>query len=113
MTTAKHPRMKRESNTITAMVKLYCHDIHRSDKICSKCQELAEYAWTRLDKYPFQEGKTTCAKCPVHYYKTEMRTRIRIVMRYSGPRILLRNPILAIPHVIDGLRKKPVSRNKN
>jgi hypothetical protein len=105
--------MKRESDTIAVLVRLYCHDIHRSDGICPECQELLEYAWTRLDKCPYQEGKTTCAKCPVHCYKPEMRARIRVVMRYSGPRVLFRNPILAIPHMIDGLRKKPVSGQKN
>ena len=62
----------------------------------------------RLDKCPFLEGKTTCANCPVHCYKSDMREKVREVMRYSGPRMTLRHPILAVFHLIDGLRKEPV-----
>jgi hypothetical protein len=29
-------------------------------------------------------------------------------MRYAGPRMLLRHPILAVRHIIDGLRKQPI-----
>jgi len=71
-----------------------------------------EYASKRLDKCPFQEGKTTCAKCPVHCFKPDMRQQIRLVMRYSGPRMLLRHPLMAILHMIDGRRKEPLSAKK-
>jgi hypothetical protein len=108
----KHPRIKRESDTIAVMVRLYCQDMHHSQSLCAECQELLVYATERLDKCPFQEGKTTCAKCPVHCYKPEMRARIRSVMRYAGPKMLFRSPHLAIPHLIDGLRKNPVQHLK-
>ncbi len=35
-----------------------------------------------------------------------MREKVKKVMKYSGPRMLLHHPILAIHHVIDG-RKEP------
>ena len=61
-----------------------------------------------LDRCPFGEEKTTCARCPVHCYKPAMRERVRAVMRYAGPRMLLRHPILALQHQLDGVRhKKP------
>jgi hypothetical protein len=66
------------------------------------------YALERLKKCPFQGGKTTCAKCPVHCYKPKMREKIRIVMRYSGPRMLYHHPVLAIFHLIDSRRKQPI-----
>jgi predicted amidophosphoribosyltransferase len=109
----KHPRMQRESHTIEIMVRLYCHGLHKSNRICTECQQLLDYARDKLDRCPFQEGKTTCAKCPVHCYKPEMRARIRAVMRYSGPKMILRSPLLAIYHLIDGLRKEPVAGLKN
>ena len=62
----------------------------------------------RLEKCPFQEHKTTCAKCPVHCYKPARREQIRAVMRYAGPRMMFRHPRLAFYHlVIDGRREKP------
>ena len=35
-----------------------------------------------------------------------MRERVREVMRYSGPRMLWRHPVLAAAHLMDG-RKTP------
>jgi hypothetical protein len=93
---------------MAAMLKLYCQDQHDSRSIlCPDCQELLDYAVGRLERCPFQEDKTTCAKCPVHCYKPAMRLRIREVMRYAGPRMLVKHPALAALHLIDGFRKKP------
>jgi hypothetical protein len=101
-------RIKRESKTVEVMISDYCHDHHFADKRCLECAELLDYALERLNKCPFKEGKTTCAKCPVHCYKPDMRQRIRAVMRYAGPRMIYRHPILASFHLIDGRRKKPL-----
>jgi hypothetical protein len=101
--------MARERKTVEAMIDLCCHGLHLSaDGLCPDCLALQEYARERLQKCPFQEGKTTCAKCPVHCYKPEMRERIRAVMRYAGPRMLYRHPIMAVQHMIDGRRAEPV-----
>jgi len=105
----EHPRMVRERRTIKAMIHIYCHGRHGTrDELCPECHELLEYAIERLDKCPFQESKTTCAKCPIHCYKPAMREEIRAVMRYAGPRMLYRHPILTLFHFIDGLRKEPM-----
>ena len=73
-----------------------------------RVRRAAAYAGVRLEKCPFQEHKTTCAKCPVHCYKPARRAQIRAVMRYAGPRMMLRHPRLAFYHlVIDGRREKP------
>jgi hypothetical protein len=99
--------MVREQKTVEAMIGLYCRKHHApKGMLCAKCQELLQYALERLERCPFQEAKTTCVKCPVHCYRPELRTRIRAVMRYAGPRMLLRHPILALLHLWDGLRKE-------
>jgi len=36
-----------------------------------------------------------------------MRERIRAVMRYAGPRMLWRHPLLALLHLADGLQDEP------
>jgi len=102
-------RMAREARTVDAMIELYCREVHGSAAgLCSSCAALRDYARQRLKKCPFQEGKTTCARCPVHCYKPQMREQIRTVMRYAGPRMLLRHPVLTVLHLADGLRKEPV-----
>jgi hypothetical protein len=40
-----------------------------------------------------------------------MREKVKKVMKYSGPRMLLHHPVLALHHVFDG-RKKPEKLNK-
>jgi hypothetical protein len=105
----KHPRISREGKTIAVMIALYCRDQHEGDELCPECHELLDYAIERLEKCPFQEGKTTCAKCAVHCFKPAVREQVRTVMRYSGPRMIYRHPVQAIFHIIDGLRKEPVS----
>jgi hypothetical protein len=102
-------RIQRESRTVEVMIALYCRDNHKTAGLCPECRELNDYALERLRKCPFQEGKTTCAKCPVHCYNTEMRDKIRKVMRYSGPRMIFRHPIMAVQHLIDSRRNKPVT----
>ncbi|MFC1984942.1 nitrous oxide-stimulated promoter family protein [Chloroflexota bacterium] len=109
---AKSSRIARESQTITVMISDYCRAYHQDDKLCSDCIRLTNYAVERLRACLFQEGKTTCVKCPVHCYKPNMRERIRSVMRYAGPRMIYRHPVLAILHMIDGRRKEPI-KNTN
>ncbi|MFC2060085.1 nitrous oxide-stimulated promoter family protein [Chloroflexota bacterium] len=102
------PRIKRESKTVRVMIELYCRKHHSSDGLCRECLKLMEYARRRLEACPFQEGKTTCAKCPIHCYSPVMREEIRAIMRYSGPRMLYRHPLVAAWHLIDGRRKEPL-----
>lgn len=104
-----HPRIERELGTVQAMIETYCHEQHATGNgLCPNCETLAEYARLRLQKCPFQEGKTTCAKCPVHCYKPDARQEIRTVMRYAGPRMLYRHPRMALWHLIDRQRQEPV-----
>jgi hypothetical protein len=107
--------MKRERKTLEAMIRLSCRNRHAyRGKPCDECTELLDYARERLHKCPFQEGKTTCAKCPTHCYKPAMRERVRAVMRYAGPRMLYRHPVLAFYHYLDGFRREPVGeKNRN
>ena len=106
----EHARMKRERKTLEAMIRMYCGDLHEGGKtkLCPECSELVEYARARLAACPFQEGKTTCSKCPAHCYKPSMRERVRAVMRYAGPRMLYRHPVMAFFHYLDGFRKEPL-----
>jgi len=104
---ARKGRITREKRTIEAMIALYCRDNHRTTTaLCQDCTALLEYARLRLDKCPFGEDKPTCANCPIHCYKPDMREKIKRVMRYSGPRMLLRHPALAIGHLWDGFKKR-------
>lgn len=88
------------------MIYIYCAAKHGSTKaLCADCEELRKYALKRVASCKFGENKPTCQKCPVHCYSPQMRDRIREVMRYAGPRMLYKSPILAIKHLVKGLQK--------
>ena len=101
-------RIAREKRTIEAMVHLYCRDHHgTTDGLCADCKVLLGYALQRLDNCPFEESKPACNRCEVHCYSKSMRERVKVMMRYSGPRMLLHHPILAVRHLLDERRPVP------
>lgn len=89
------------------MIGMYCRDKHGAARgeLCAECADLQAYAMFRIDKCPYCEDKPTCANCPIHCYKKDRREEVRRVMRYAGPRIMLRHPILAVLHQLDGRRE--------
>ena len=102
-TSASPQRIAREQATVTAMVRIFCAGRHGvRGGLCPECDELRAYAMSRLARCPFGQDKPTCANCHIHCYKPQLRDRIREVMRYAGPRMLWRHPVLAIRHLLDG-----------
>ena len=105
----KRSRLARERNTVSVMVEIYCRGNHRKGTLCEECRDLLAYSTMKLDKCVFSEAKPTCAKCRIHCYENEMRERMRTVMRYSGPRMAFRHPVLTIMHSIDS-RARPSTK---
>jgi len=104
--------MKRERKTIECMIAIYCKHHHKHEqRICPECQELLSYANYRLDKCPLKENKPSCAKCPIHCYDKEKREKVKTIMRYAGPRMMTRHPILSLLHLFDGLKKTKEKSN--
>ncbi|MCX8151258.1 MAG: nitrous oxide-stimulated promoter family protein [Candidatus Bathyarchaeota archaeon] len=111
--TQQHKRIKREKRTIDVMTHIYCKSHHgTNDVLCSECADFLAYAFRRLDKCPFQEKKSTCGKCTIHCYCADMKEKVKKVMRYSGPRMLIHHPILALHHLWDGRTKPPTLTKK-
>jgi hypothetical protein len=102
-------RRARELKTIETMVRMYCrgHRHQGGAPLCSDCGALFEYAKRRLERCVFGDAKPTCANCIVHCYKADMREQMRVVMRWAGPRMMLRHPVRAIVHLIDERRPVP------
>jgi hypothetical protein len=106
VTDKRFVRRAREVKTIDIMIAMYCR-AHHGTPLCDECTELSEYARRRTERCVFGDAKPTCANCLVHCYSHQMRERIRMVMRWSGPRMLVSHPILGIAHKLDGLRPSP------
>jgi hypothetical protein len=101
-------RLTRERKTVTAMIQIFCRGHHGSRKqLCDACAQLHAYAMCRLDRCPYGAEKPNCADCPIHCYRAEQRAAIREVMRYAGPRMVWRHPLLAVWHLLAGRRSVP------
>ena len=100
-------KREREKKTVELMIRLYCRKKHGvKGELCPDCRQLAEYAEMRSKKCPFMESKTFCSNCKVHCYKPDMREKIRAVMRFSGPRMIMYHPVMAIRHLIESKKEK-------
>lgn len=88
-----------ELQTLEFMIGLYCRGRHGGPKLCRACGELLAYSRERLERCP-RDPKPACRACPAHCYSPERRAQIRAVMRYAGPRMLLRRPLLALKHYL-------------
>ena len=100
-------KREREKKMVSQMIVLYCRKNHGTkDTLCPECAALNLYARQRSDKCPFMETKTFCSNCNVHCYKPEMREKIRMVMRFSGPRMIFYHPVAAIRHMIETKKEK-------
>ena len=98
----------RERAVVTQMIAVYCHGNHgtRRGELCRDCVALTDYVDTLFCFDPFMATKTFCSQCRVHCYAPAQRAAIKDVMRYAGPRMLLRHPVMTIHHGIDTLRAK-------
>lgn len=106
-------RIRREKQTIAAMLRIFCRAHHGAGgDLCCDCAVLRSYAFQRLDNCPFAAAKPACNRCEVHCYSRTTRARVRAVMRYAGPRMLLRHPILSLMHLVDERRPAPALRQR-
>lgn len=102
---ANGKRIRQEMEVIETMIGIYCRKHHAGvrGELCGECRELLEYARTRLERCPKGERKSSCRKCEIHCYSPLYRHRIKEVMRYVGPRMILVHPMMAIRHMINEL----------
>ncbi len=109
---------------VLRMIEIYCRGQHKSVRkdigktghlesfdqiktgLCPECAELARYVQHKVAICPVIEEKTFCSSCKVHCYAPEQRERIRVVMRYAGPRMMLYDPPNAVRHLADTLAAK-------
>lgn len=97
-------RREREKIIVSEMIRMYCAGNHSVNvELCNDCQSLATYAENRLLSCLYGEIKPVCKECPVHCYAPQRREQMRLVMNYSGPRMLLKRPVFALVHMIDNL----------
>jgi hypothetical protein len=98
--------VEREKLTIRKMIAIYCRgNRHSSSGLCCDCDKLAGYAYQRIGACTYNHNaKPVCGLCPTNCFSQEMHRLFSRVMRYSGPRMMVRHPILTLAHFCDALR---------
>ena len=89
-----------EKRVVEQMIRLYCRKRQGNATLCPDCRQLLDYAIERLDRCSYGNDKPICRKCPIHCYRPAMKSRIKMVMRWAGPRMILYHPLLAIKHLL-------------
>ena len=95
------PKINKEKEIVTQMIGLYCRKKHHHDQLCKECQNIKVYAHRRLSLCRFGEEKSACSNCSVHCYKPIYRERMKSIMRYAGPWMLLYHPVYSIKHLLN------------
>jgi len=91
----------REKRTIAFMIRLYCrHRLHQQEP-SEEYRALTDYCQHRLDHCRWQDEKPACKRCPCHCYAPEQRERVRQIMRWTGPRMILYAPLEVLRHLLN------------
>ena len=100
-------------HVLETMISLYCKKKHKTIHVCEECEDLRRYAISRLDECPLLDDRIFCSSCEVHCYDKVHRELIKKVMVFSGKRMILYHPIMALRHVAHSIKTKIAKRNKN
>jgi hypothetical protein len=94
-------RIENEKRVVERMIRLYCRHKLGLNELDAEHEALLEYAHKRLTMCKFGESKPACKRCPIHCYRSDMRAKIREIMRWAGPRMIIYDPIAAIKHILN------------
>lgn len=135
MSTTFQERMKdrkvaKDVRTLADLIEIYCVRHHsevprmsavtdavrlgvyrkKTPALCPECEAHLAYGEKRRAFCP-KDPKPFCANCDVHCYRSEEREWERQMMRYSGPRSMLRgHAIDGIKHVVETKRHKRAAK---
>ena len=107
-------RLAREKKTVSAMIRLYCLEHHKSDGgqelLCRNCGALESYAHERVDHCPYGDNKPSCGQCITPCYAQVKREAIRKVMKNTRRKMLYHHPVLTYYHLKDYFGSKRKSK---
>ena len=75
-------------------------DTNYSINTIESLEETLEANKDSINKYQLIK-KSTCSRCPIHCYKKDMKEKIKDVMKFSGPRLIIYKPSEVIRHALN------------
>ena len=90
-------------DTAKNAVNLKTHDVTeiagRELKLCAACEKLLTHAFVKRSTCPM-DPKPACKDCPAYCYHPSYREQIRVVMKYSGWRLLVSGRLDYLYHLL-------------
>ena len=101
--------LEKDRKTLEAIGRIYCQAHHEGPRdaagLCPSCRGTVDDTLARTTSCPYGH-QANCQDCDIHCQRGEARDRIREIMRYAAPRMLLRHPLMTL----DYLHKKAAAR---
>ncbi len=94
-------KITREKKIVNFMILAYCKKIHKCKNVCTECNNLIIYSNNKLDLCKYGSDKPSCKKCTSHCYNKVNKHKIKVIMRYIGPRMLYLKPKEFIMHLLN------------
>lgn len=103
---------KSDIHLIGKFVEVYCNGKHGAvdrasfslpaglgeRRLCPECSAFMQYAVTKRMKCPLEAEKPTCKHCRIHCYAKPQREKVRVIMAYSGRKLMLRGRLDYVWH---------------
>lgn len=101
-------QVDKDRKTLEAIGFIYCdahHDGPKDDaSLCPSCREAVETTLERTQRCP-NNHDGNCQDCDIKCQRGAAQERIKEIMRYSAPRMLLRHPFMTFAYLRKKLRK--------
>ncbi len=102
----------RDRKTLEAMGSIYCLAHHAgagkdASGLCDECRSVIDGTLARTESCPSGHA-LNCQDCPVKCNRGVQGERIRAIMAYAAPRMMLRHPILSLSYLKKKLAAKRV-----
>jgi hypothetical protein len=94
---------EKKKKVLEAMFDIY---IKKNPKEKDVADDLKKYSLARLEKCPNIEKDIYCKSCKIRCYSKENQEKIKKVMRFSGPRMIIYHPFMAFDHLISNIKNK-------
>jgi hypothetical protein len=111
-------RVLRDLKTLARFIVIYCHGNHEGAErcpvvlpgfdvqeiagqpveLCRECRKLLQHALIKRSHCPMSP-KPMCKHCPKHCYAPHYRDQIRDVMKYAGPKLVMRGRLDYLIHL--------------
>lgn len=99
----------KEKETVRKMFGLYCqknHDTPAGKKLCPKCTALLATVMLKMNRCPYGITKPICEKCKIPCFGKKQTKDFLDIMQGSRTKMLLRHPIMAMRHRLNGMRRE-------